>query len=437
MEEEPYVEITDIRPDSIADELDIESGDKLLRINDQQIRDYIDYRFLSTDLYLELLIRKKNGEEWLYEIEKDYDEDLGLEFSSIIYDGLKKCNNNCIFCFVDQSPAGLRETLNLKDDDYRFSFLQGSYITLTNLAEEEINRIKRLHLSPLYVSVHTTDPELRVRMMHNKKAGDILPKLRELVEAGIEFHTQIVLCPEINDGQELDRTIENLIELTPAVRSLAIVPVGLTEYRSGLYSLRSFTAQEAEEVIEQVAKWQEKLAQRGENFIYLADEFYLLADRELPAVEDYNGFVQLENGVGMIRLFWQQFEEAADQLPASLNEEADFTLITGELGAEALRPVIDRLNEIEKLSLNLLIVENKFFGSQVTVTGLLAGEDIIKAIEEAEVADKIVLPAVLLNDDDLFIDDLKLSDLENRFPQLEFILVDNDAENLVNRLMNI
>lgn len=274
-------------------------------------------------------------------------------------------------------------------------------------------------------------------MMHNKKAGDILPKLRELVEAGIEFHTQIVLCPEINDGQELDRTIENLIELTPAVRSLAIVPVGLTEYRSGLYSLRSFTAQEAEEVIEQVAKWQEKLAQRGENFIYLADEFYLLADRELPAVEDYNGFVQLENGVGMIRLFWQQFEEAADQLPASLNEEADFTLITGELGAEALRPVIDRLNEIEKLSLNLLIVENKFFGSQVTVTGLLAGEDIIKAIEEAEVADKIVLPAVLLNDDDLFIDDLKLSDLENRFPQLEFILVDNDAENLVNRLMNI
>lgn len=436
MGQESYVDITDIRPDSIADELGIESGDKLLRINEQQIRDYIDYKFLSTDLYLELLIRKKNGEEWLYEIEKDYDEDLGLEFSGIIYDGLKKCDNNCIFCFVDQSPAGLRETLNLKDDDYRFSFLQGSYITLTNLDEDEINRIKRLHLSPLYVSVHTTDPELRVKMMRNQQAGDILPKLRELTEAGIEFHTQIVLCPEINDGQKLERTIKDLIELTPAIRSLAIVPVGLTEYRNGLYPLRSFTSQEAEEVIEQVAKWQKDLAQTGENFIYLADEFYLLADRKLPAAKDYNGFVQLENGVGMIRLFWQQFEEIADQLPVCWAQQADFTLVTGELGAEALRPVVNRLNEIENLSLDLLVVENEFFGSQVTVTGLLAGADIIKAIEESEVADKVVLPAVLLNDDELFIDGLKLSELETRFSQLEFIVVDNNAENLVNRLLN-
>ncbi|MBM7623848.1 DUF512 domain-containing protein [Sporohalobacter salinus] len=436
MESGTYVEITNVRPDSIADELGIKSQDKLLAINDQEIRDYIDYKFLSTDLYLELLIRKENGEEWLYEIEKDYDEDLGLEFSGIIYDRLKKCSNNCIFCFVDQSPSGLRETLNLKDDDYRFSFLQGSYITLTNLGEEGINRIKRFHLSPLYVSVHTTNPDLRVKMMCNKKAGDILPKLRELAEAGIEFHTQAVLCPGINDGNELERTIKDLIELTPAVRSLAIVPVGLTKFRNGLYSLRSFTSKEAKNVVEQVTEWQKRLKKKGENFIYLADEFYLLAERELPPAKAYNGFVQLENGVGLVRLFWQQFEEIKDELPISLSEKRGFTLITGELGVKVLKPVVKKLNEIENLNLDLLIVANEFFGRQVTVTGLLAGEDIINVIEDSKVADEIILPAVLLNDDNLFIDGLKLSDLENEFPQLEFTVVDNNAKDLVNKVIN-
>ncbi|MGM0471174.1 MAG: DUF512 domain-containing protein [Bacillota bacterium] len=438
MVDNQYVEIVNVRADSIAAELGIEVGDQLVEIDGQQIRDYIDYKFLCTDLYLEVLIKKSSGEEWLLEIEKEYDEDLGLEFSGIIYDKLKKCSNNCIFCFVNQAPEGLRKTLNLKDDDYRFSFLQGSYITLTNLSQDELERIKRLHLSPLYVSVHTTNPQLRAKMMRNSTAGEILSILKELAEAGIQFHTQIVLCPEFNDGAELDRTISDLIELSAAIKSLAVVPVGLTKYRNNLYPLRSFRANEAEEVIEQVTTWQEKLRNREEsNFIYLSDEFYLLADREIPPAEEYNGFPQLENGVGMVRRLWQQFAQLEDELPTALSKSREYTLVTGELGKKALAPLIDRLNQITGLKIELLEVQNQFFGSEVTVTGLLAGADIIRALRNKVVANQVVLPAVLLNDDQLLIDDLHIDDLRAEFPELDFIIVENEAADLVEQLVKI
>ncbi|KXS42308.1 MAG: hypothetical protein AWU54_1367 [Candidatus Frackibacter sp. T328-2] len=437
MEKRNCIEIEAVSPNSIAADLDIESGDKLMSINGMPIRDYIDYKFLVTDLYLEVLIKKSNGEEWLLEIEKDYDEDLGLEFSDIIYDGLKKCNNNCLFCFVNQSPPGLRRTLNLKDDDYRFSFLQGSYITLTNLRAKDFERIKRMHLSPLYISIHTTNPKLRVKMLRNKKAGKVLDRLKDLAEFGIEFHTQIVLCPNLNDGEELDRTVQDLDELASAVKSLAVVPVGLTKFRDELYDLRSFTKDEAKQVVAQVEDWQQKLGQQqGGNYLYLADEFYLLAEQPLPEAEAYDGFPQLENGVGMVRLFWDQFAEVEDELPDTIEEEKKFTLVTGELGEKALRPVVARLNEIRNLVVELLVVPNNFFGREVTVTGLLTGKDIIKKIREEEVTGRVILPEILLNDDGLFIDDLKLEELEAEFDYLEFILVANNASDLTNELIN-
>ncbi|SJZ54275.1 DUF512 domain-containing protein [Selenihalanaerobacter shriftii] len=438
MVESSCIEIETVQLDSIADELNIEPGDQLLTINGSQIRDYIDYKFLITDLYLEVLIRKSNGEEWLLEIEKDYDEGLGLEFSGIIYDDLKKCNNNCLFCFVNQSPPGLRETLNLKDDDYRFSFLQGSYITLTNLSREEINRIKRLHLSPIYISVHTTNPELRVKMLRNSKAGDVLSYLKELAEVGIEFHTQIVLCPEINDGDELERTIKDLLELSSAIRSLAVVPVGLTKFRDDLYSLRSFTTEEAKEVVEQVEQWQKRIGEKcGENFLYLSDEFYLLANESIPPTKNYNGYPQLENGVGMVRLFWEQFNEVEEKLPTTIDKKQQFTLITGELGVATLEPMVARLNEINNLDLDLLVVQNSFFGENVTVTGLLTGQDIIETIKKRDLNGSIILPELLLNEDRLFIDDLQLDVLEAEFPEIEFIIVNNNAKDLVKTLINI
>ncbi|MCK8823928.1 DUF512 domain-containing protein [Fuchsiella alkaliacetigena] len=434
---EDVVQIKDVAADSIAAELGIEAGDKLLKINGEVIRDYIDYKFWTTDLYLEVLVEKSNGQQWLLEIEKDYDQDLGIELPGIIYDGLNKCENNCIFCFVDQSPEGLRETLTFKDDDYRFSFLEGSYITLSNLNQEDFKRIKQFNLSPLYVSVHTTNPQLRVQMLGNKQAANILAQLKELAGAGIEFHTQIVLCPGINDGAELERSITDLLELESSLRSLAIVPVGLTKFRDNLFQLRSVTALEAAEVIDSVSCWQERLKQRlGRNFIYLADEFYLLADYPLPTVEEYNGFPQLENGVGLIRFFWHEFSELEAELPAALTDNKSFSIVTSSLGAQALEPVVSRLNETKGLDIKLLVVENRFFGKEVTVTGLLTAQDIIAALKEGSPEKKVVLSTVMLNQEGLFIDDYSLADLKAEFPELDFIVVENKAATLINRLLN-
>jgi putative radical SAM enzyme (TIGR03279 family) len=432
-----YLEIEGIKANSIAGEVDLNPGDKLVKINGQVLNDYVDYKFLVADNYLELEVIKSSGQYWMIEVEKNYDEKLGIEFSDIVFDGLKTCQNKCVFCFVDQMPTGYRRTLNLKDDDYRFSFLKGSYITLTNLSEREINRIKRMHLSPLNISVHSTNPKIRKKMLNNKNAGDILEKVAELTDAGIELNTQIVLCPGLNDGKYLDETITDLAQFIPQIKSLAIVPVGLTKFREGLFDLKSFTARGAIEVIQQVESYQEQFRrENNNNFVYLADEFYLLADEELPEQNYYDDFPQLENGVGQVRLFRDQFLALKEDLPTKLAEPLKVTLITAKLGAQALDPIIDELLRIKNLEVEPFVIENHFFGPEVTVTGLLTGTDILDQLQEAEteLGDLVIVPEVVLNDNDLFLDDLSWTEFKSKL-NVEVIKVGTDVEDFIENLL--
>ncbi|MGM0369404.1 MAG: DUF512 domain-containing protein [Bacillota bacterium] len=431
-----YLKIEGIKDNSIAREVDLNPGDKLVKINGQVLNDYVDYKFLVADNYLELEVVKSNGQYWMIEVEKNYDEELGIEFSDIVFDGLKTCQNKCVFCFVDQMPTGYRKTLNLKDDDYRFSFLKGSYITLTNLSERELNRIKRMHLSPLNISVHSTNPKIRKKMLNNKNAGDILEKITELTDAGIELNTQIVLCPGLNDGKYLDETITDLAQFTPQINSLAIVPVGLTKFREGLFDLESFTARGANEVIQQVENYQKQFRRKkNNNFVYLADEFYLLADKEIPAQNYYDDFPQLENGVGQVRLFRDQFFSLKEELPNKLPEPFKVTIVTAELGAQALDPIIDELLKINNLEIEPFVIENLFFGPEVTVTGLLTGTDILNQLQEAktELGDLVVVPEVVLNDNDLFLDDLSWAEFKRKLNS-EVIKVGTDVEDFIEKL---
>ena len=296
---------------SIAKEMGIAPGDVLLAVNGKPIRDVFDYHYLINDAALKVLIRKPDGQEWELEIEKDYYEDLGVVFENGLMDDYKSCSNKCIFCFIDQMPPGMRETLYFKDDDSRLSFLQGNYVTLTNMTDEDVERIITYKLAPINISVHTTNPELRCRMLHNRFAGEALDKIRRFYEAGIEMNGQIVLCKGINDGQELERTIGDLAEYLPYMESVSVVPVGLTKYRKGLYPLESFEKADALKVLELVEKWQKICFDRhGKHFIHASDEWYLLAERPFPAEEVYDGYVQLENGVGMMPLLQSEFEEA-------------------------------------------------------------------------------------------------------------------------------
>lgn len=424
------VEIKAVLPGSIAEELDIKAEDQLISIDDREITDYIDYQYgISADFFI-LTIKKKNGELWDFEIEKAPDENLGLVFDGIIYDRLKKCCNNCIFCFVKQQPEGLRDSLLIKDDDYRFSFLQGSFITLTNLKEDDLKRIINLRLSPLYISVHTTNPGLRVKMMKNPEAACILEKLSFLADNGIDFHTQLVLCPSYNDGEELDKSIRDLADFYPSLLSIGVVPVGLTKYRAGLPFLKSFDREGAVRVLEQIKRWQEKfIIEFGTNFLYAADEFYFLADEKIPDLEDYGEFPQIENGIGLTRLLWEEFSELV--LPEEI-ERKNAGIITGILGQKALEPVVNGLKKIKGLNIHTIPVENDFFGRTVTVTGLLTGIDIINKLKkmDTKAIDFIFLPDILLNENGFFLDDLEKEDLEREFPDIKFFFVKNVVEML-------
>ncbi|MCK4259048.1 MAG: DUF512 domain-containing protein [Halanaerobiales bacterium] len=417
------IPIANIVKDSIAEELGIELGDLLIHIQGQLPKDYIEYVYLTSDEELEILIQKSDGEEWLLEVERDPDEELGIQLEGIIYDQLKECNNHCMFCFVDQMPTGLRHTLSFRDDDYRFSFLQGSFMTLTNLSEKELERIKKLKLSPLYISVHTTNPTLRQKMMANKKAGKIMDVLTELKEAGISFHTQIVLCPDINDGDELKRSIEDLASLRPNLLSLAIVPVGLTKFRDKLYPLTNFTSQKAEEVYQIVRKYQDSFNKEGENFVYLSDEFYLLTGHNFPSDTEYHEYPQLENGIGLSRLLLDEFYSLEEKLPQKMFTSTRVLFVTSILGEKVLIKPVQRLREIKDLQIDLLAVKNKFFGEKVTVTGLLTGRDLKEAIQniECEQYNLIILSKVVLNDEELFIDGMSCQEFKDIFPKLIFV----------------
>ncbi|HHU93020.1 MAG TPA: DUF512 domain-containing protein [Halanaerobiaceae bacterium] len=428
------IRIRAVEPGSIAEELEIFPGDYLLKIDGKEIRDYIDYQYgIAADFFV-LTVEKADGEIWEIEIEKDADESIGLVFDDIIFDQLKLCKNNCLFCFVRQQPGGLRKSLLLKDDDYRFSFLQGSFITLTNLKEEDFKRIVDYNLSPLYISVHTTNPALRVEMMKNPQAGRIMEQLKYLAERGISYHTQLVLCPGYNDGTELDRSIKDLISLYPNVLSIGVVPVGLTEHRFNLPFLEKYTNSRAKESLAQVKEWQKKIKDLyGKNILYAADEFYFLANDSIPPVEEYHDFCQLENGIGLTRLLWEEF--ASLSLPESIPVKT-VGLITGILGNKALAPIVNRLQEIPGLDIYTIPVENEFFGSSVTVTGLLTGQDIINKIKQlSNKPEYIIIPDIVLNPVGLFLDNLTVSDLIKEFPELKIYFVAN-LEEMLEVLLN-
>ncbi|MFW5718699.1 MAG: DUF512 domain-containing protein [Halanaerobium sp.] len=423
------VKIKNVIPDSTADKAGLNVEDKIITINNQEINDYIDYLFQISEAIIELEIETKNGNRKNVVLERQLGEELGIEFKEIVFDGLKQCKNNCVFCFVKQQPQNMRNSLNQMDDDYRFSFLQGSFVTLTNLKQKEIERIIDLNLSPLNISVHTTNPELRVKMMKNPKAAEINRLLKLFQKNNIQFHTQIVLCPGYNDREELDRSLGDLLEFYPQLLSVGIVPVGLTKYREGLADLRTLTKKEMENSLEQIKYWQQKAQKTyGENFIYAADEFYLNTDTELPDYGEYNNFPQLENGIGLTALINEEIKEIS--FPESLNKTRKIAILTSILGRKALNKLAAKLQGIENLQFDIKAVKNSFFGETVTVTGLLTAQDLISEIKNSEFRkyDKIFIPKVVLNDQSKFLDDLKKEEFLAELSEYEIIFAANIKE---------
>ncbi|AGL01941.1 DUF512 domain-containing protein [Desulfoscipio gibsoniae] len=408
--------INNVADNSIADELRLQPLDMILQINGQEITDILDYQYLTADENLQVLVQKCTGEHWLLEIEKDYDENLGLEFQDDGWGPTRQCGNKCIFCFVDQMPGQMRSSLYIKDDDYRLSFAQGNFITLTNVGPSELRRIAQMRLSPLYISVHTTNPALRRQMMGNPRAEQVMDQLRYLAEANIQMHTQVVLCPGINDGPELNRTISDLGELWPAVCSLAVVPVGLTGCRDGLFRLRSFNAQEAGEVVQEVQRWQKVfMAEYQYPLVFASDEFYLLAGVPIPLAENYGGFPQTENGVGLVRLFMDEWHQLSRGLPGRTEYPMHYSLVTGTLARPVLEPVVAELNRIAGLQMDLHVMENKYFGKTVTVAGLLTGQDLLEGLAGRNLGERLFIPGVMLREGDhVFLDDITLDELAGR-----------------------
>lgn len=408
--------IISVVENSIADELRIQPRDVLLQINGREITDILDYQYLTADENVQLLVQKYNGEHWLLEIEKDYDETLGLAFQDGGWGATRRCGNKCIFCFVDQMPGEMRQTLYIKDDDYRLSFVQGNFITLTNVGAADLERIVQMRMSPLYISVHTTNPALRREIMGNPRADQIMDQLRYLAKAGIEMHTQVVLCPGINDGSELNRTISDLGELWPAVRSLAVVPVGLTTSRRGLYHLSTYDQQKARAVVQEVQRWQKVfISEYQYPLVFASDEFYLLAGGPIPPAESYGGFPQTENGVGLVRLFMDDWQQLANNLPRRIDPSVHCSLVTGTLAGPVLAPVVAGLNRIAGLQLDLHVLENRFFGKTVTVAGLLTGQDLLQGLAGRDLGERLFIPGVMLRDgDQVFLDDITLEEISRR-----------------------
>ena len=421
--------IKSIKENSISSRIGLEAGDEILSINEKKINDYIDYQFETSEPFFTLKIKKNNGEIKEYEVEREYNEILGITLDGIIFDGLKKCNNDCIFCFVKQQPSNLRNSLLLKDDDYRFSFLKGSFITLTNLNEKDWQKIINKRLSPLYISVHTTNSHLRKKMMKNPEAANILENLQRLKNNNINFHAQLVLCPDLNDGDELKNTLNDLEKFFPNLLSLGVVPVGLTKYRENLEDLNSYNQKKALNVIKIINNYQKKFNNKyNENFLYASDEFYLLAGEKIPEYDKYNGFPQIENGIGLTRLLLNELKNIDDELPDELQENKKFTIITAELSKKIMKKVINRFNKIKGLNIDLLVIENKFFGKNVTVTGLLTGQDIYNSIIKNDTSKNIIIPGITLNDENLFLDNMSFIKLKDKLKDKKLYVCNNLKE---------
>lgn len=401
--------ITSIIKDSIAQELEIKAGSELLSINNTNLRDYIDYQYLTMNEYLEIEIKNPNGEIEIFEIEKDFEEELGFVFESAIFDKIKPCANNCIFCFVDQQPEGLRKSLYIKDDDYRLSYLQGTYITLTNLTKKDKERISSMHLGPLYISVHTTNPELRAKMLRNKAASNILKELDFLLENDIPIHTQIVLCPQYNDADELKRTLNDLWKYKRILGSIAIVPVGITKYRKE--KLNKVTKENAIETIEIVEEFNRKIKK---NIACVSDEFFLIAQRPIPTKKYYNGYSQLEDGVGSLRCLIDDFEKRVKKLPQKAKQKKEYTIACSLSAENAFRTFAERLNKVENIKLQVIPIKSNFWGEDVNVAGLITAQDLIKQLN-GNCFKNVIIPSVMLRPYTTeFLDGLNIKDVETQ-----------------------
>lgn len=430
--------VKEVEEGSIAWELGVEPGDVLLQINKHIIEDVFDYHYYVNDEELLVLIRKPDGEEWELEIEKDYEEDLGITFESGLMDEYRSCRNKCMFCFIDQMPPGMRETLYFKDDDSRLSFLQGNYITLTNMSDHDVERIVQYHLEPINVSIHTTNPELRCKMLHNRFAGEALKKIQTLYEGGITMNGQIVLCKGINDGEELERSIRDMVKWMPNLQSVSVVPVGMTKYREGLYPLEPFQKEDAREVLGIIHKWQDKLYQEyGTHFIHAGDEWYLLAKMDVPEEERYDGYLQLENGVGMMRLLLNEFEEGFQKLEGDAKER-HASLATGKLAYPFIKQMAERLTEkYPNLDMQVYCIRNDFFGESITVAGLITGQDLKAQLTGQKLGDRLLLPiAMLRNEEDVFLDDMTISQLSEAL-QVRIDVVKSSGQDLIDAILQM
>jgi putative radical SAM enzyme (TIGR03279 family) len=408
-------------------------------INGTAIEDVFDYQYLVSDENLVVVVRKPDGEEWELDIEKDYDEDLGLEFENGLMDDYKSCSNHCIFCFIDQMPPGMRETLYFKDDDSRLSFLQGNYVTLTNMKDRDIERIIRYHLAPINISVHTTNPALRCTMLHNRFAGDALKKIDTLFDAGIEMNGQIVCCKGVNDGEELDRTIRDLTRYIPHMQSLSVVPVGLTKYREGLYPLVPFEKEDAAKVISLIEKWQQYCMEHfGIHFVHASDEWYLTAGLPLPEEERYDGYIQLENGVGMLRLLFTEFHEALAECKKEKKRpcQGHVTLATGQLAAPFLTQLAEEfMKEFPERRIDVVAIRNDFFGERITVAGLVTAQDLVAQLRGRDLGEYLCIPGNMLRmGEEIFLDDWTVREVEKAL-QVPVIIVKSSGQSLLRAML--
>ena len=439
-----------VQLDSIAAEMGIEAGDILVSINGKEIEDVFDYHFYVNDTFLDVVIRKADGEEWELEIEKEFDEDLGIEFENGLMDDYKSCTNKCMFCFIDQMPPGMRETLYFKDDDSRLSFLQGNYITLTNMKDKDLERIIQYKLAPINISVHTTNPELRCKMLHNRFAGDALKKIDRLYEAGIQMNGQIVLCKGENDGEELERTLSDLSKYLPYMESLSVVPVGLTKYRDGLYPLEPFTKEDAIEVIKTIEKWQNIcMKEHDMHFVQASDEWYLLAGLPLPEEERYDGYIQLENGVGMLRLLITEFQDALDEYRQDAEMKAEameyleecgghhkVTIATGRLAAPFIKELAaEFMAEFPGYEVEVIDIRNDFFGERITVSGLITAQDMVAQLKDKELGNAVAIPCNMLRmGERVFLDDMTVEEVENAL-QVSLLIVKSSGQALLEGML--
>jgi putative radical SAM enzyme (TIGR03279 family) len=433
--------ITKVISDGIAEEVGIEVNDVLLSIDGTEIKDIIDYKFLSADEEIVLEIEKPNGEVWEIEVEKEYGEDLGIEFGGGIMDKAKSCSNKCIFCFIDQLPKGMRETLYFKDDDSRLSFLQGNFVTLTNMKDEDIDRIIQYHISPINVSVHTTNPELRVQMLNNRFAGNVFERMQKLADAGIVMNAQIVSVPKINNGEELKRTISDLYTLYPQVSDVAVVPIGITKFRQGLKHVNTYTKEQSIEEIKNVEKLQHiYMKEMGKPFVRLSDEFYLVADEPIPSQEFYDDYHQIEDGIGMVRCFRDAIDSTIEDL--DLGADGSFSIVTGELAYDELLEASNKIKKKNsKIQLDVYKIKNNYFGETITVAGLLTGTDIIDQMKDIINSKYLILSNNMFrkgyeladSDEQIMLDDMKIKDIESAL-NAKVIVVDYTGEDLIEKL---